>query len=217
MNKLKQKIGIIILGIVIFCAPTFSFATDYATGQAGLTPASSLGTLNAPQSILGSQVTPQAIDLGQQVQLTTQGATQPSPIQGGQPASSVNQASQSGFSLVSNCIDGKVISGSSEMECGWKDLVTLAKNIMYYLIFIGTTLAALSLAYAGFMYATSAGNSGKIEKAHHIFTTVAIGLLFLWGGWLLVATLMSTLGVKSEYSLVNNTNVQPVNKTTTGN
>ncbi|MEI6478776.1 MAG: hypothetical protein WCO18_00640 [bacterium] len=135
-------------------------------------------------------------------------------------AQTVQEASQASFSIVggtetnpSGCTSGKVISGTNENECGWNDLITLAKRIMVYLIFIGTTLAAISVAYAGFMYATSAGNSGKIEKAHHVFTSVAIGLIFLWGGWLLVATILKTLGVKDAFSLVNTGNVQSVTST----
>ena len=125
-------------------------------------------------------------------------------------AQTVQEASKYGTSPTGNGIVPNCTLNSTYQECGWEDLVALIKRIMVYLIFIGTTLAAISVAYAGFMYATSSGNSGKIEKAHQVFTTVAIGLLFLWGGWLLVATIMSTLGVKGSFSLVDNGNVQAV-------
>ena len=223
MKEIKQKIGIFILGIFVLFAPMFSFA-DYATDQAGLTPASDLGggiSLTPPPS---SQIDQTGITLQN---TATVPATQnslyntPSPSQTDSlgyttvaPASNQNptvqSASQSSFSLVPNCT---TVNPRGGFECGWSDLVTLAKNLMVYLIFIGTTLAAISVAYAGFMYATSSGNSGKIEKAHHIFTSVAIGVLFLWGGWLLVATVMKTLGVKDAYSLVSNSSVKPITPT----
>ncbi|MFA6463847.1 MAG: hypothetical protein WCV55_02480 [Candidatus Paceibacterota bacterium] len=118
-------------------------------------------------------------------------------------------ASQSVFHLTPDC----TTKNNGVVECGWDDLVVLAKKLMVYMIFIGTTLASISVAYAGFMYATSAGNSGKIEKAHQIFTSVAIGVIFLWGGWLLIATIMKTLGVKDAFSLVSNSSVTPVTST----
>ena len=131
-----------------------------------------------------------------------------------QEASTFGTSQQLGTGIVPSCT-GDLIPGSStgERKCRWEDLVTLFKRIMVYLIFIGTTLAAISVSYAGFMYATSAGNSGKIEKAHQVFSTVAVGLIFLWGGWLLIATIMSTLGVQDSFSLLNSSNVKPVVKT----
>lgn len=136
-------------------------------------------------------------------------------------AQNVQQASQPGFSLVQPCSIGngsasdiytgnsgaKIIpaSGSSpaEVECGWGDLIVLFQRVISYLIFIGTTLCAVSIAYAGFLYMTSVGNMGQIEKAHRVFTYTIIGLLFIWGGWLLVATILKGLGVDQSFSLVN--------------
>ncbi len=89
------------------------------------------------------------------------------------------------------------------LNAGGRDLIALFQRVIAYLIFIGTTFCAISLAYAGFLYASSMGNTGQVEKAHRIFNYTIIGLLFIWGGWLLVATVLKTLGVQEPYSLVN--------------
>lgn len=117
-------------------------------------------------------------------------------------AQNVQQASQPGFFLVQQCT-GTAQNGSGVTECGWTDLIALFQRVIAYLIFIGTTFCAISLAYAGFLYASSMGNTGQVEKAHRIFNYTIIGLLFIWGGWLLVATVLKTLGVQEPYSLVN--------------
>ncbi|MEI8338106.1 MAG: hypothetical protein WCF92_03100 [bacterium] len=206
---LKFKKAVPILYFIILLVPTFSFG-------ATLSPVS---TTNNKDSFSGSTVLNINTGVTQNNNSNSFGigtySTQAGPLGTqtvGNNNPTVQSASQQGFSLVTRCLGGKSI-GGGEYQCGWSDLVLLAKNLMVYLIFIGTTLAAISMAYAGFMYATSAGNSGKIEKAHQVFSTVAIGILFLWGGWLLIATIMKTLGVKDPYSLLNSSNVQGVTST----
>ena len=116
-------------------------------------------------------------------------------------AATYGTTNSKGGGIVPTCTGSTTSSG--ERACGYNDLVTLFKRVIVYLIFIGTTLASISVAYAGFLYMTSTGNTGKIEKAHQIFSTVIIGLIFLWGGWLLISTILKTLGVESTFSLLN--------------
>ncbi len=194
--KIKAKIGIIVLNILVLFVPVFSFAQSVT-----LTPPGQVDNSN-PLSPT-NKVTSIDLTNPNNAQMILQGTSQSDPT--------VQSASQASFHITPDCYT----KNNGVAECGWSDLVILAKKLMVYMIFIGTTLAAISVAYAGFMYATSAGNSGKIEKAHQVFTTVAVGLLFLWGGWLLVATIMKTLGVNDAFSLVNNSSVVPVNSTTT--
>ncbi len=224
MKNIKSKIIISILSIIVL-VPFISLGQEL-----GVPPSNSISSfgnsinIDSPNNIPASPApTPKtnfsdlsspintgksnSIDIsGSPVQFGLGGLSQNSPEQGGPVANSVKEASLSGFSLVPVC------SGVNG-QCGWNDLIVLVKNIMYYLIFIGTTLAAISVSYAGFMYATSAGNAGKIEKAHQVFSTVAVGLIFLWGGWLLIATIMKTLGVQDSFSLLNSSSVVPVVKT----
>ncbi len=90
-----------------------------------------------------------------------------------------------------------------QYECGWYDLLELGRRIMLFMLYISLSLAVFSMTYAGFLYVTAFGEMGKVEKAHGIFTTVVTGLLFVFGGWLIIATILKTLGVKEAFSFLD--------------
>lgn len=77
--------------------------------------------------------------------------------------------------------------------CGLCQLVTLANNVLTTGIYLSVFFAAVLFAYAGFVYLSAYGDSGKIGKAHEIFRDVAIGLVIILSAWLIVDTLMHTL------------------------
>ncbi len=146
--------------------------------------------------------------------------------------SAIQEAEKSGFSIVKPCTKGsgqgtdekksysvqgskgtqtEISEQNTFVECGYADLINLINRIIGFAIFFGTTAGVISIAYAGFLYASAAGNSGQVEKAHHIFTMVVIGLCFMYGGWLIVATIMKTLGVTNGFDyLINTKEVQEV-------
>jgi len=64
---------------------------------------------------------------------------------------------------------------------------------MKFLIFISIPIATLLFSYAGFLYVTAGGNTGKIQKAHDIFKDVAVGFLIVLSAWLIVNTIVSPL------------------------
>ena len=88
-------------------------------------------------------------------------------------------------------------------ECGWFDLLQLARNIMAFLFWLSASIAVLSFAYAGFLYLTAFGEMGKVEQAHGIFSKVIVGFLFVFLAWLIVATILKTMGVDKAFSLVD--------------
>jgi hypothetical protein len=94
-------------------------------------------------------------------------------------------------------------SGSAQYECTWGDLLNLGRRIMLFLIYFCFSLAILSFTWAGFLYVTAFGQMGKIEQAHQIFSKVVTGLILVFAGWLIVATILKTLGVDSAFSLVD--------------
>lgn len=87
--------------------------------------------------------------------------------------------------------------------CGWEDLLTLIGNIMKFAVYISASLSAIAFAYAGFLYMTAFGQSGKIEQAHGIFTKTLIGIFFVLCSYLLVALVLKSLGVNANFSLIN--------------
>src|SRR3989344_4281733 len=78
-------------------------------------------------------------------------------------------------------------------ECGFNDLVILAKNIINFLVQLSIPLSAAAFIYAGYLFLTSAGDESKIKQGKEIFTKVLKGLFFVLVGWLIVYTLTSAL------------------------
>jgi hypothetical protein len=95
--------------------------------------------------------------------------------------------------------------------CGWKDLIYLLNTAIKFMIYIAASLSAIAFAYAGFLYMTAFGQSGKIEQAHGIFSKTITGIFFVLIGWLLVATILKVLGVPNAFSLLNMTGVTSIN------
>ncbi|HZS42754.1 MAG TPA: pilin [Candidatus Paceibacterota bacterium] len=86
--------------------------------------------------------------------------------------------------------------------CQWNDLVTLANTIVNFLLYLAGSLAAISFAFAGFLYLTAGGNPSKAAEAKGIFWKVIIGLIIAVGAWLLVKAILAGLGVQNTYSLL---------------
>ena len=84
--------------------------------------------------------------------------------------------------------------GSSESPCNFNALVQLASNIIDFIIYMSVSVSAIMFAYAGFLYITAQGETGKISTAHSIFKNVGLGLVFVLGAWLIVKAVLTGLG-----------------------
>ena len=82
--------------------------------------------------------------------------------------------------------------------CDFGDLVTLAKNIMDFIMFFSIPLSAILFAYAGFRLIFSGGNETEIKKAKAIFWDVVIGLVVVLAAWLIVYTIATALVSSSD-------------------
>jgi len=80
-----------------------------------------------------------------------------------------------------------------DTDCGYNDLIGLIRNIIDFIIMIAVIAAPILFAWAGFLYVTAAGNTGKIQKAHTIFKDVLIGFMIILVAWLVVNTIVGTL------------------------
>lgn len=85
-----------------------------------------------------------------------------------------------------------MVKGPDE-ECDYSDIVWTIRVIIKYLLMVAGSLAAISFAYAGFLYLTAAGAEEKIKHAHEIFLKVAIGFVIILSAWLIVKTIERTL------------------------
>ncbi len=78
-------------------------------------------------------------------------------------------------------------------ECDFNMLITLAQNIINFLLVFSTAIAASCFFFAGYLYLTAGGNIGQVTRAHHIFKNVAVGLIIALAAWLIVNTVLTAL------------------------
>lgn len=95
--------------------------------------------------------------------------------------------------------------GAAE-DCNFQYIITLVHNLMNFLLFtIAVPLAAISFAWAGWLYMSAVGDEGKVKQAHDIFKYVVIGLCIALAAWLVVNALVVGLGVKKAYNFLGTT------------
>lgn len=78
-------------------------------------------------------------------------------------------------------------------DCNACDLVTLAQNIINFAVYISIFVATLMFVWAGFLYITAGGDSGKIKNAHMLFWKVLVGMVIVLAAWLIVDAIMKVL------------------------
>lgn len=83
-------------------------------------------------------------------------------------------------------------------ECGFEQMLQLIANIIGLFLVIALALATLLFGYAGFKYATAAGNPQQISGAKAIFKSVAIGLIIVFLAYTIVQVVVSILGVEGD-------------------
>lgn len=72
-------------------------------------------------------------------------------------------------------------------ECTFCHLFLLIQNVYNFVMFTLTPpVAILSVAIAGFMWFTAAGNEGQAKKARDILITVVKGLVILYAAWIVI-------------------------------
>lgn len=73
--------------------------------------------------------------------------------------------------------------------------MTLFNKVIRFILFdIVVPIAAIMFAYAGFLLVTSGGSSEARTKANTIFTNTVWGLVIAVAAWLIIRTILSTLG-----------------------
>lgn len=99
-----------------------------------------------------------------------------------------NSAFAAAKGLVYECGDGMG-------DCNWGDLVAAVQNLVNKLTVFAIAFSVVVIVYAGFTYMTSEGSPAKLNKAHKMFQSVAIGIALMLGAWVIVTMIASALGV----------------------
>ena len=89
--------------------------------------------------------------------------------------------------------DQEKLQGKLQEACDFNGIIQLANNIISVGIYLAVLIAVAMFAYAGFLYLTSVGDTGKMKEAHTIFTNAAYGFIFVLGAWLIVTLILSAL------------------------
>jgi len=85
--------------------------------------------------------------------------------------------------------------------CGFSDLMGLIGRVIEYIFVLVLPIAAIVFAYAGFLFMTSGGDSGKRTAAKTAMTKLVIGIVVIMMAWLLVKLILTTLGVTAGFTM----------------
>lgn len=118
-----------------------------------------------------------------------------SKIVGGVPNAPKTPSQKPGFwskggGIIPECPNG---------PCGFNELMQLINNVIKFLLFtIATPLAALGIVYAGWLYLSAGGSTENTTKAKKILTNIIIGYVIALAAWLIVNTILKSLGLDSS-------------------
>ena len=82
--------------------------------------------------------------------------------------------------------------------CGFADLMHLIRHLIDFALFLAMPIAAGLFSWAGFLYISAGANPGNIGRAHGIFWSVFIGLMWVLGAWLVIKLISDAL-LRPEY------------------
>jgi len=88
--------------------------------------------------------------------------------------------------------------GLSATECGdyqVNDFIVLAANVARWILGIVGSLTLIMFVYGGVLFLISAGSSDKVSQAKKILTAAVVGLIIVFGSYLIVKFALSTIGI----------------------
>lgn len=80
------------------------------------------------------------------------------------------------------------------------DMVMILVRASQWILGIVGSLALLMFIYGGFMFLISAGSSEKIGKAKTILVAAVVGLAIVFGSYLIIKFVLSTIGFKWNWN-----------------
>ena len=83
--------------------------------------------------------------------------------------------------------------------CDYNDFIQLIQNVITFLLYMAAPIAAGMFAWAGWLYMSALGDTGKIAKATSIFGTVFWGIIIALSAWLAIK-LITDLLIKDDLS-----------------
>jgi hypothetical protein len=96
---------------------------------------------------------------------------------------------------------GIITCGKNGSMCTLCDLIKGINIIIQYLLKIGIGVALASITIGGVIYILSAGDSKMIDMGKAAIKNAAIGLIIMFGAWLLISTTFRVLGAKQNLGI----------------
>jgi hypothetical protein len=83
-----------------------------------------------------------------------------------------------------------------ETGCTWQEFLNTLNRVKNYGFQLVVVMSVIFIVYAGGLYLFSGENAGKRTQANAIMSNVVIGFFLAAAGWLIVSTVLKTLGVE---------------------
>lgn len=96
--------------------------------------------------------------------------------------------------------DQGIVRCSGINDCDLQALGYTIAAVVDLLLQIAIAVGVIVIAYAGFLYLTSAGNASQVSKAHRLFGYAVVGLLASLAAWLIIEALVNTLVLKGRFN-----------------
>jgi hypothetical protein len=94
--------------------------------------------------------------------------------------------------------EGLVPCGTADCPCTLCHLFALFNNIINFALFkLVPPLAVLMLVVGGVLFLFASGSPGTLEQAKKILTAVIIGLIIIYGAWMIIGMFLSAIGLSS--------------------
>lgn len=98
---------------------------------------------------------------------------------------------------------GTTASGTNKYNTGdytLDDMVMIAIRASRWILGVVGSLALLMFVYGGFMFLISSGSSDKINKAKTILIAAVVGLVIVFGSYLIIKFVLQTVGINWDGS-----------------
>ncbi len=89
------------------------------------------------------------------------------------------------------------------VDCSSCHLVTLADNILKFLISVSVIIAAVMFVIGGLTMVMSAGDTGKVDKGREMMSNAIIGIVIVLAAWLVVDTVLKMVLSDTAYGMWN--------------
>lgn len=100
-----------------------------------------------------------------------------------------------GSSTCSKPGSGQVLSATECGDYAISDFLTLAIEISKYVFGIIGSLTLIMFVYGGVMFLISGGSADKVGQAKKIITAAVVGLLIVFGSWLIINFVFKAMGL----------------------